>query len=130
MSKLKTPRQKKLASLALDRRSVYWENDKASRKLVPRRKQEGGQELRRAANQPLQALSGQVDDDRADLAEAVVAEVLIDKRRKGFKKKPDAPLGACMKEKTEGWIPPWEGGDPLGVYREVLDPRKRKLDRS
>jgi hypothetical protein len=35
MSRLKSPQQKKLASLALDRRNVYGENDKASRKLIP-----------------------------------------------------------------------------------------------
>jgi hypothetical protein len=104
MSKLKTPKQKKLASLALDRRSVYGENDKASRKLIPRRKQEGNQELRRVANQPLQTLGGQVNDDQADTAEATVAEALIDKRRKGFKKKSDAPLGNYLAgRKTKQW---------------------------
>jgi len=104
MSKLKTPREKKLASLALDRRNVYGENDKASRKRIPKAKQESHQELRRAANQPLHKLVGKVSDEMADIVEASVTDSLIEKDRKGFKKSPDAPLGNYLKgRKSKAW---------------------------
>jgi hypothetical protein len=130
MSKLKTPRQKKLASLALDRRNVYGENDKASRKSIPRGKQRSHQGLRRAVKQPLLNLSGVLAVDDAVEIELAVIDSERRLKRKAFKKKPDAPLGAYMKAKTEPYVAPWNGGDPLGVHREILDPRKRKLDRS
>jgi hypothetical protein len=130
MSKLKTPKQKKLASLALDRRNVYGENDKASRKLIPRGKQQSHQASRRAANRPLHGAESLVEEDSASQAQFDVQSALIQAKRKSFKKRPDAPLGAVLKAKNEPWIPPWQGGDLLGVYREVLDPKKRKIDRT
>lgn len=130
MSKLKTPKQKKLASLALDRRNVYGENDKASRKLIPRGKQSSHQALRRAAKRPLLNAELVVNEDSAGQAEFEVQTALIQAKRKSFKKRPDAPLGAVLKAKAEPYVPPWRGGDPLGVYREILDPKKRKIDRS
>ena len=113
MSKLKTPRQKKLASLALDRRNVYGENDKARRKLIPRRKQEGNQQLRHAANQPLKSIVGATDDDASDSVEATVREVLIEKKRKGFKKAPDAPLGNFLEGRKSGKWPDTKHGKQL-----------------
>ena len=130
MSRLKTPQQKKLASLALDRRNVYGENDKASRKLIPRSKQLSHQTLRSAAKRPLFAAKALIDEESAHQAEFEVQSALIQSKRKGFKKESDAPLGAVLKQKAEAWIPPWQGGDWAGVHREILDPRKRKIDRS
>lgn len=130
MSKLKTPKQKKLASLALDRRNVYGENDKASRKLIPRGKQQSHQASRRAANRPLRGAGTLVDDDSASKAQFDVQSALIQAKRKSFKKRSDAPLGAVLKAKDEPYIPPWQGADRLSVHREILDPRKRKIDRS
>jgi hypothetical protein len=130
MSKLKTPKQKKLASLALDRRNVYGENDKASRKLIPRGKQLSHQALRRAAKQPLLNAELVVNEDSASRVEFEVQTALIQAKRKSFKKKPDAPIGAVLKKKAEPYVPIWQGADRLGVYREILDPKKRKVDRS
>jgi len=130
MSKLKTPRQKKLASLALDGRNVCGENDKASRKLIPRGKQMNHQSLRRAAKKPLQNAELVVDEDAANRVEFEVQSALIQARRKSFKKRPDAPLGAVLKDKTKPYVPIWQGADRLGVYRGIFDPKKRKIDRS
>jgi hypothetical protein len=55
---------------------------------------------------------------------------LIQSKRKSFKKKPDAPLGAVLRKKTAPQVPIWQGADRLGVYREILDPNNRVLDRS
>lgn len=130
MSTLKTPKQKKLASLTLDRRNVYGENDKAGRKLVPRRKQMGHQALRRAAKRPLQHAESLLDEEIAGGAEFDVYSALIQGKRKGFKKEPDAPLGTILKSKNAPYLHPWQGGDRLGLHREILDPKKRNIDRS
>jgi len=130
MSKLKTPKQKKLASLALDRRNVYGENDKASRKSIPRRKQQSHQASRRAAKRPLHGARVLVEEGSADQAQFDVQSAIIQAKRKSFKKVPDAPIGAVLKAKNKPYVPLWQGGDRLGVHREVLDPRKRKIDRS
>ena len=127
---MKTPKQKKLASLALDRRDVYGENDKASRKLVPRARQAGQQALRSAAKRPLLHSELLVDEESASRAEFDVQSAVIEGKRKSFRKQSDAPLGAVLKRKAEPYIPIWQGSDRLGVYREILDPRKRKIDRS
>jgi hypothetical protein len=71
-----------------------------------------------------------VDEDSAVSVEFEVQTALIQAKRKDFKKKPDAPLGAVLKEKAEPYVPMWQGADRLGVYREILDPKKRKIDRS
>jgi hypothetical protein len=130
MSTLKSPQQKKLASLALDRRNVYGENAKASRKLIPLGKQQSHQGLRRAAKQPLLNAEVIVDEDSASSVEFEVQTALIQAKRKSFKKKPDAPLGAVLKDKSEPYVPVWQGADRLGVFREIFDPKKRKIDRS
>jgi len=130
MSKLKTPRQKKLAVLAWDRRNVYGENDKASRKSIPRSKQMSQQALRRVAKRPLLNTENLTDEDSATRVESDVKCAVIQAKRKAFKKRPDAPLGAVLKDKEEPYVPIWHGRDPWGVYREILDPKKRKVDRS
>ena len=130
MSTLKTPQQKKLASLALDRRNVYGENDKASRKSIPRGKQSSQQALRSAAKRPLLNTELLVDEDSANRAEFEVQSAVIQAKRKSFKKEPDAPLGAVLRTKGQPYVPIWQGGDRLGVHREILDPKKRRIDRS
>ena len=127
---MKTPQQKKLASLALDRRNVYGENAKASRKLVPRGKQASQQALRSAAKRPLLNTEILADEDAANRVEFEVESAVIQAKRKSFKKQADAPLGAVLKAKDAPYIPIWQGADRLGVHREILDPRKRKIDRS
>jgi hypothetical protein len=130
MSRLKNPQQKKLASLALDRRNVFGDNDKATRKSIPRGKQSSQQALRSAAKRPLLNTELLVDEDSANHVEFEVQSAVLHGKRKIFKKEPDAPLGAVIKRKTESYIPIWQGGDRLGVHREIYDPKKRNLDRS
>jgi len=126
VSRLKTPQQKKKASLALDGRNVYGENDKASKKLIPRRKQEAHQLIRRAADRPLKS-SQLTDADTAEQADFDSKTGVIQAKRKGFKKIPDAPLGACIKAKSIGRL---RSRGPDGIYGQTLEPKKRKLDRS
>ncbi|MGO9777532.1 MAG: hypothetical protein ACLQGT_03290 [Terracidiphilus sp.] len=130
MSRLKNPQQKKLASLALDRRNVFGENDKSSRKSIPRGKQSSQQALRSAAKRFLLNSELLVDEDSANRVEFEVQSAVIQATRKSFKKQPDAPLGAVLRTKFEPNVPIWQGGDRLGVLREILDPQKRKIDRS
>ncbi len=88
------------------------------------------QGLRRAAKRPLLRAELLVDEDSANRADFEVQSAVTQAKRKSFKKRPDAPLGAVMKKKSETYVPIWQGADRLGVYREVLDPKKRKIDRS
>jgi hypothetical protein len=125
MSTLKTPRQKKLASLALDRRNVYGRNDKASRKLIPRRKQASQQALRRAAKQPLLNAELLVDEDSANRADFEVQNVVFGAKTKAFKKVPDAPLGAVMKAQIAS-----RSGKRFAILAGLLDQKKLKIDRS
>jgi hypothetical protein len=102
VSKLKTPREKKIASLLYDRRNVYGENDKASRKNIPAAKQRSHQTERRSADQPLQRLVGHIDEETAAQAELDSRDNAIKKKRQAFKKKPDAPLGDFI-ERQNYW---------------------------
>jgi hypothetical protein len=80
----KTPQEKKALSLKRDRRNVYGESTKGTRVGIPRSKQQSKQAERRAANQPLLAVSGQLDEHAALAAQdaSVAAGTLM--RRKGF----------------------------------------------
>lgn len=93
----KTPQEKKALSLKRDRRNVYGESTKGTRVGIPRSKQQSKQAERRAANQPLLAVSGQLDEQAALAAQdaSVAAGTLM--RRKGFRKSPDLPLGEVLR---------------------------------
>jgi hypothetical protein len=84
VSKLKTPREKKLASLALDGRNVYGENDKSSRKAIPLRKQLSHQALRRASKQPLSTLESNASEDNLIQVEAELLANEIGAKRQRF----------------------------------------------
>jgi hypothetical protein len=102
MSKIKTPREKKLASLALDNRNVYGENDKSSRKAIPLRKQLSHQALRRASKQPLSTVNSRLDEDDLVRTEASVLADELGAKRKRFRKRPDESLGAILVSKQNG----------------------------
>ncbi len=102
MSKLKTPREKKLASLAMDCRNVYGENDKASRKGIPRSKQTSHQALRRAAKMPLHNLTSGLEEDVLVAVESAVLEREIVGNRKSFKKRHDVSLGNLLENRKTG----------------------------
>jgi HTH-type transcriptional regulator/antitoxin HigA len=97
--KLSPPEKKKL-SLTRDRRNTYGENAKSSRKNIPLGQQLSQRAMRRAANVPLQALRGNVDDDAAVTAELQSRTGNIKKGRARFRKRPDKPLGVVLKRKA------------------------------
>ena len=100
MSTVKNPKEKKRLSLAHDRRNVYRENAKASRKSIPRGKQRRHMDERRSVSAVLLRLKGGVPDEQeATEAELAVANRILEARREGFKKKPDRPLGEVLQRK-------------------------------
>ena len=100
MSKTKSPQEKKMLSLELDRRNIYGENAKSSRKNIPKSKQLSHQSERRAGNTPLLAIKGVVDEDQALKAELESRDRLIGKKRVAFVKRPDRPLGEVRRKKA------------------------------
>jgi hypothetical protein len=91
VSKVKSPSEKKRLSLELDRRNSYRENDKASRKNIPRSKARSHRDERRAVTQ---ALLGAVASS-SHVPEAIDAQARSTARKKkvaAFKKTPDQPL--------------------------------------
>jgi hypothetical protein len=99
VSKIKSPSQKKLLSLRRDRRNVYGENSKSSRKNIPKGKQRQHMDERRAVAHVLGQLKGQVGDDAASEAELEVKLTIADSRNRGFRKVPDKPLGVLLARK-------------------------------
>jgi|SRR5579884_1863120 hypothetical protein len=92
MSTVRNPREKKRLSLERDRRNTYGENDKSSRKNIPRAKQRRHMDERRTVAQALSNLKGTVYEDDALQVEVLTRTRTIDSRRRGFKKCPDTPL--------------------------------------
>lgn len=103
----KTPQDKKSLSYAKDRRNVYGENDKASRKAIPARKAGESRKVRRKARQSLGVMD-QVAESAADVVESSLRHDL--ERVGGWKKDPDAPLSEYieMKARRRSWrgLPP------------------------
>jgi len=99
MSSIKTPQEKKRLSLELDRRNVYGENSKASRKNIKKGKQRSHMEERRTGNAPLLGLRGKPDEDTARESELKAKQLMIHAKHEAFKKQPDLPLGVVLKGK-------------------------------
>jgi predicted DNA binding CopG/RHH family protein len=96
----RTPQEKKKLSLERDRRNVYGENDKASRKNIPAGKQRGHQALRRNVNQALALETSQkLEPKRADEMQFAASTAIIAGERNRFRKRPDAALGDVLKKK-------------------------------
>jgi hypothetical protein len=93
----KTPQEKKQYSYARDRRNVYGENDKSSRKNIPRRKRAPHRANRRRAGQILETIEGAVDE----VAEEGAEMRLSSRRPKSWKKVPDKPLGEIVQNRLE-----------------------------
>jgi hypothetical protein len=86
-----------MLSLQRDRRNVYGKSTKGTRVGIPRSKQQSKQAERRAAKQPLITASDKLDEQLLlDVQDASIA-ASIQKRRKGFRKHPDAPLGEVLR---------------------------------
>jgi hypothetical protein len=99
MSKVKCPTEKKRLSLMKDRRNVYGECPTSSRKNISRGKQRGRMELRRAANEGLNALKRVVLEADVDELESRTKNRILALSRSLFKKVPDAPLGEVVLRK-------------------------------
>lgn len=95
--KEKTPQEKKALSYARDRRNNYHANDKASRKLIPKRKAGVNRVYRRNVSDALKEIVGSIDLDAAAEAEHSARSI----KRDDWRKTPDAPLGAVVEQKLE-----------------------------
>jgi hypothetical protein len=93
----RSPQEKKALSYARDRRNVYGENDKSSRKNIPRRKRLVNKANRHAALQALAAAAGPADPELAELAEIR----LLGARTKVWRKHLDLPLGSYLQLRRE-----------------------------
>ncbi|MFZ3468622.1 hypothetical protein ACODT3_34065 [Streptomyces sp. 4.24] len=91
----RSPQEKKRLSLLKDRRNTYGENQKSSRKNIPRSRRAGHHALRRAeqlALERLKAFGGTVDD----------SEVRFARRGTGqWRKSADTPLGEVVAHRLE-----------------------------
>lgn len=126
MSKLKTPSEKKDASLANDCGNVYGENDKASRKLIPLGKQQGQQGLRRNVKEALKSITSELSEDEVVAVEADALAREIQGKRNRFRKRADAPLAGVLRQRAESYVPPWQGGNFWGPYQERFSKPKKK----
>jgi hypothetical protein len=99
MSTVKNPRDKKQLSLERDRRNRYGENSKSSRKSIQRGKQCRHMDERRTVGEVLGQLKGKIEEDVATEAELIAKTRIVNSRRRGFKKRPDTPLGVVLAKK-------------------------------
>ena len=99
MSTVKNPEEKKQLSLSRDRRNRYGENSKSSRKSIRRGKQRRHMDERRTVGKVLGRLKGCVPEDEATDAELQAKISVTGSKRRGFKKKPDTPLGIVLAAK-------------------------------
>jgi hypothetical protein len=89
--KRRSPQEKKRLSYNRDRRNYYGENDKSSRKNIPRHKRHKSRAERHRVSQILAAAAGPADQDAEELAQDRVPV----RPRPGdrWRKIPDIPLG-------------------------------------
>lgn len=103
----KRPQEKKALSYANDRRNVYGENDKASRKAIPARKAGEHRKVRRKAKRSLRVVE-QADDQSAAVIESSLKHDV--ERVGGWTKSPDAPLSDYID--LQGRRRSWRGLPP------------------
>ena len=99
MSKVIDPQEKKRLSLALDRRNAYGENDKSSRKNIPKSKAIGHRIERRVVAEVLSHGHISLSQDQATAAENTVKTKTRVKKLKGFIKAADRPLSEDVAHK-------------------------------
>lgn len=96
-----SPQDKKQLSYERDRRNVYGENDKSSRKAIPFRKRAVNKANRHVDHQILLSATG-VRDLAAD---ELTDDRVHGRRRKRWRKQPDQPLGEildCKRARKQG----------------------------
>ena len=92
--KPKPPQEKKRLSLERDRRNTYGENDKASRKNIPRSKARSHRAVRRVAKQQADQLK-LTDEENIDVGQSTLTTKRLQKG--DWKKAPDSPLGEVLR---------------------------------
>lgn len=90
MTRRRSPQEKKRLSYAKDRRNRYGENDKSSRKNIPRAKRRRLRAERHRTHQALAVAVGAIDDRGGTLAEDRLARA---PQGTHWRKAPDTPLG-------------------------------------
>lgn len=99
--KQKSPQEKKELSLKRDRRNTYGENDKSSRKNIPRSKAISLRAVRRTAKTDTR----RVADDNDTRAEITASTLTKRRLQKGdWKKGPDEPLGKVIKDQLKARV--------------------------
>lgn len=89
----RTPQEKKRLSLKKDRRNAYGENDKASRKIIPRQRKASDRKYRQRLKDDLR---------KAPVEFGVVESARAVKGRKSSSRKvPDVPLSERIAHKLE-----------------------------
>jgi hypothetical protein len=89
----RSPQEKKTLSYARDCRNTYGENNKASRKNIPKRKATESRNSRRKTSQALQAFE-RLPEEVADVIESSLRQDM--ERLGGWTKSPDEPLSTWM----------------------------------
>jgi hypothetical protein len=126
MSSVKNPADKKLLSLKHDRRNAYGENAKASRRLIPLRKQQSSQAARAAVAQVPQKQNGLVENLDLEKAESLVTTSTIKSKRDRFKKRPDASLiKVLVTKKTD--LPTWSRSIDLQLPSPAIPKLRRAI---
>ncbi|WP_278262655.1 hypothetical protein [Nocardia sp. AG03] len=95
MSRRRSPQEKKALSYAKDRRNVYGENDKSSRKNIPRGKRIPNRVDRHRENLFVAAL-GPLDLDAAEDCEVTLRSTRSKWHTSRWRKRADAPLGPVV----------------------------------
>ena len=101
MSKVKTPQEKKRRSYENDRRNTHGENQKSSRKNIPRSKRMSHQDERRSVRQALISAKGTVVDEVADEAQSDAMRRGRIKKLAAFRKSPDRPLKDVVERRLQ-----------------------------
>ncbi|MEO0871334.1 MAG: hypothetical protein AAFY19_05140 [Pseudomonadota bacterium] len=97
LKRRRSPQEKKALSYAKDRRNSYGENDKASRKNIPRSKARGHRSLRRRAASSLNRYEVLGEDEAALTENELVSDL---DRKQRWQKSPDRPLSDHVTEQT------------------------------
>lgn len=122
--KRKTPPEKKRLSYLKDRRDAYGENDKSSRKNLPRSKAFARRSNRARESVALRAVRGKPDETRAEAAE----QRILRERRRVKRKWPDITLAEYVEWKLERRTAR-EGG-AAGRLTDALGRVQRRMGRA
>jgi hypothetical protein len=126
VSKIKSAKEKKALSLKKDRRNIFGENSKASRKGIRRGKQRSHMEERRSVGKILNRLREHGEEADAIDADVSIKDAIARSKLKAFEKMPDKPLGEVVKKKLEKrkdvqagvpqWFPVFSNSDNDKVF--------------